>query len=263
MTDERLRLLPVQVRPQAGEGIRAFIVRLASANHLPARYLRTYLCEPPRHLGLPSFGRLAVVTGRDAETLRITLETRRCLECGAAMPPLGILGRQALRCSQTCRQKAYRRRNPRAHWPNVPCKHCGMKMRVHPGQRHRLCSSACRRADYFRRKREHWIERGLGEPRSCPSCGDPIFSTTRVTCSNRCRQRMHRQPTGRPRPDTPSSPPLPSHLQALDFCMVCDAPLPPGVGLLRYPTCSDRCRQQIYRQRRAASMRSSEKPGTK
>ncbi|MFE4797241.1 TniQ family protein [Streptomyces sp. NPDC056708] len=111
MTDERLRLLPGQVRPQAGEGIRAFIVRLAQANHLPPRYLRTYLCEPPHHRGLPSFGRLAAITGRDAEALRTTLETRRCLECGAAMPPLGVLGRQALRRSRSCRQKAYRRRH--------------------------------------------------------------------------------------------------------------------------------------------------------
>jgi hypothetical protein len=37
MTQERLRPLPVQVRPQAGEGIRAYIVRLAHANHLPSR----------------------------------------------------------------------------------------------------------------------------------------------------------------------------------------------------------------------------------
>lgn len=249
---ERLRLLPVQVRPQAGEGVRAFIVRLAQANHLPPRYLRTYLCEPPRHGGPPSFDRLAVVTGRDAETLRTTLETKRCLECGAAMPPLGILGRRALRCSQACRQKDYRRRNPRAHWPKVPCKHCGQKMRVHPSQRHRLCSSACRRADYLRKKREHWVERGLGEPRPCPGCGDPIFSTTLTACSSRCRQRMRRHPTGPPRPDPPPSPPLPRHLEALDFCRVCGVPLPPGRGLLRRPACSDRCRQKMYRQRTAS-----------
>ncbi|GES30244.1 hypothetical protein San01_27310 [Streptomyces angustmyceticus] len=64
MTHENVRVLPFQVRPRPGEGIRSFIGRLAHANHLPPRYLRTYLCEPPEHLGLPSWTRLAAAAGR-------------------------------------------------------------------------------------------------------------------------------------------------------------------------------------------------------
>lgn len=180
MTQERLRPLPVQVRSQAGEGIRAYIVRLAHANHLPSR------------------------------------------------------------------QKAYRRRNPRAHWPKVPCKHCGKKMRVRPGQRYRLCSSACRRADYLQRKREWWESIGRGEPLTCAGCGDPVFSTTRMTCSGRCRQRVHRQRTKQPRSNPPPPPPPPP--QTVEPCAVCHEPLPPGPGWLQRRTCSQRCRQKAYRQ---------------
>ncbi|WP_078495945.1 TniQ family protein [Streptomyces sp. LaPpAH-108] len=120
MTTENVRILPFQVRPRAGEGIRSFIVRLAHANHLPPRYLRTYLCEPPEHLGLPSWTRLAAATGRAPETLVATLETRRCLECDGEIPPSDVIGRQALRCSQACREKAYRKRLPRARSRRPP-----------------------------------------------------------------------------------------------------------------------------------------------
>jgi len=269
MTHENVRVLPFQVRPRSGEGIRSFIVRLAHVNHLPPRYLRTYLCEPPEHLGLPSWTRLAAATGRAPETLLATLETRRCLECDAEIPPSDVIGRQALRCSQACREKAYRKRHPRAPVQKAPCRECGKSMKIQPGQRYRLCSSACRRANYLKHE-EKWLAEAdpadPSGPRICPVCDGPMFSAARRTCSDRCRQRARRQqlrqppanppspppvssPT--PQPAPPPQPPEPAPTASTRPCETCGEPLPAGPCQQQRRTCSQRCRQKAYRQRKA------------
>jgi predicted nucleic acid-binding Zn ribbon protein len=254
-----IRPLPVKVRPRGGEGVRSFIVRLAHANHLIPGYLRMFLCEPPDHRGIPSWSRLAAVTGRDPDFLRITLETRHCLECGAAMPPLGILGRQALRCSQACRQKAYRRRHPLSEWLRVPCSQCGEIMRIRPGQRRHLCSSRCRRDAYLerqRRRQERSAQTEDAEPSPCPICERPLPpgkpSSRRRTCSQRCRQRAYRwrnAPPPHPVTSLAEGAELSSPPPSLRVCEVCSDPLPLGPNQAQRRTCSHRCRQQAYRRR--------------
>ncbi|WP_414931917.1 TniQ family protein [Streptomyces chrestomyceticus] len=152
MTSESIRLLPFQVRPRAGEGIRSFIARLAHANHLKPASLLTFLREPADRRGLPSWSRLAAVTNRDPDALRLTLETRHCLECGSAMPPADVLGRRALHCSQACRRIARRKRVPLSPPRKEPCLICGTTTKSQLGQRRLLCSSACRRTAYLKRQ---------------------------------------------------------------------------------------------------------------
>ncbi|GED88246.1 TniQ family protein [Streptomyces sp. 6-11-2] len=163
MSPEKVHILPVQIRPRAGEGSQSFIARLARANHLTPRYLRIYLAEPPRHRGLPSWTRLAAATGRDAAVLQSTLETTRCLECGTGMEPTDVVGRRALRCSQSCRRQAYRRRHPSTAWRRVPCRICGDLMSVRAGQRRFLCSSTCRQKAYSLRNSKR-VPEGAGAP---------------------------------------------------------------------------------------------------
>src|SRR4029077_10033787 len=43
--------LPIRVPPQRAETTESYARRLARANHLRPSYLRTFLCDPPRHTG--------------------------------------------------------------------------------------------------------------------------------------------------------------------------------------------------------------------
>lgn len=256
-TSGNIRLLPVQVRPRAGEGIRSFIARLAHANHLKPAFLLNFLREPTDHRGLPSWSRLAAITKRDPDALRLTLETRHCLECGTPMPPTDILGRRALRCSQRCRQRAHRKRYPTRKWRQEPCRICGSLMKVRNGQRRPLCSSACRRAAYLERQQrrtqqpdEAPLEVQPKPPRACPICEGSMPPRTarsrRRTCSQRCRQSAYRWRAAPllPRLTPPSASSMPTRP-----CEICEQPLPPGPQQAIRRTCSHRCRQKAYRWR--------------
>lgn len=79
-----IRQLPFQPRPRTGEGRTAFIERLAPANILKPSYLRAYLRDPNSPKTVPSWERLAAVTGRDAVLLQEVLERKQ--------PSLSALG---------------------------------------------------------------------------------------------------------------------------------------------------------------------------
>ncbi|MEU1307020.1 DUF2116 family Zn-ribbon domain-containing protein [Streptomyces shenzhenensis] len=73
-------------------------------------------------------------------------------------------------------------------------------MKIRPGQHYRLCSSACRRANYLKHQQKWLAEAGPPdppEPALCPICGDQMPTPLR-TCSDRCRQRAHRQQLRQP-----------------------------------------------------------------
>ena len=67
---ERLTVLPVRVRPRAGEAVHTYVRRLAIANHLRPSYLHGFLIGPPFWQGLkPRPDRLAVLSGIPEEHL--------------------------------------------------------------------------------------------------------------------------------------------------------------------------------------------------
>ncbi|MCX5522695.1 TniQ family protein [Streptomyces bobili] len=182
--------LPFQVRPIASEGIHPFITRLAHANCLPPAVLRGFLVGPPTYLGTPSWERLAAVTGRDTESLRKTLNTITCKECGADFLLHRAYGHQPRYCSARCRTRPSLKRKA----ITAPCRICQQPMKLHSTQIHRLCSSACRRTAYERRRK---ITRGEEEPSDCSACegphyGDPlsVHQTFEVACSAACRQEL-------------------------------------------------------------------------
>lgn len=245
-SDLTIARLPFQVRPRAGEGGPAFIRRLAHANHLPPAYLRKFLIDPPGPRGTPSWFRLAAVTGRDPDLLRITLETKKCRECGTDIPPTGAFGRRAILCSMRCKTRAHRRRQTTA-----PCRICQKPMQIQIGQRHRLCSSACRRTAYLRRQSGRT---GLDAPsteggpptqedRRCIACEKPLppgARSHRQTCSAACRQHARRW-SRLSSPEQFLQPPS-------DTCEFCQGPLQPAksrTSLRRW--CSYRCGQRARR----------------
>jgi hypothetical protein len=61
--------LPRLVRPRHGEGVEAYVRRLADSNHLKPSYLRKYLSAPPDYIGSVRARRLAAVTGRTVDAL--------------------------------------------------------------------------------------------------------------------------------------------------------------------------------------------------
>jgi hypothetical protein len=65
--------LPIRVRPQRAETTESYARRLARANHLRPSYLRTFLCDPPRHTGAIRPWRLAVISGRSVRALEHAL----------------------------------------------------------------------------------------------------------------------------------------------------------------------------------------------
>ncbi|MFI0239334.1 hypothetical protein [Streptomyces sp. NPDC016845] len=158
-----------------------------------------------------------------------------------------------------------RKRLPRAPEQKAPCRECGKSMKIQPGQRYRLCSSACRRANYLKHEEEWLAEADPADPsgpRICPVCDGPMFSAARRTCSDRCRQRARRQqlrpppanppsPPPTPQPAPPPQPPEPAHTASTRPCETCGGPLPAGPCQQQRRTCSQRCRQKAYRQRKA------------
>ncbi|MFJ7261374.1 TniQ family protein [Streptomyces globosus] len=210
------------MRPVAGEGISSFIERLAAANHLNVRLLRTYLRDPPSsQRGSPSWERLATATGREPSTLREILENTQCIECGAFLPPAPARGGPRQQCSAACRQRSYRKRSRKppqqreAHTAPAPvpapapapaparsCDACGT--RLERGSRKRWCSRRCKSWAYTRRR----LDRGESprpspapgapreqQPTNCAACGCPLEIRSRHirrTCSQRCRQRLYR-----------------------------------------------------------------------
>ena len=65
--------LPIRVRPQRAETTESYARRLARANHLRPSYLRTFLCDPPRHTGAIRPWRLAAISGRSVRALEHAL----------------------------------------------------------------------------------------------------------------------------------------------------------------------------------------------
>jgi len=65
--------LPIRVRPQGTETTGSYARRLARANHLRPSYLRTFLCDPPRHTGAIRPWRLAAISGRSVRALEHAL----------------------------------------------------------------------------------------------------------------------------------------------------------------------------------------------
>src|SRR5215831_15046133 len=65
--------LPIRVRPQRAETTASYARRLARANHLRLSYLRTFLCDPPRHTGAIRPWRLAAISGRSVHALEHAL----------------------------------------------------------------------------------------------------------------------------------------------------------------------------------------------
>lgn len=201
--------------------------------------------EPPGPRGKPSWARLAAATGRDPGLLRTTLETKKCMECGTDMPPTEAFGRRAILCSMRCRTRAHRRRHTLA-----PCRICQKPMKIQVGQRHRLCSSACRRTAYLLRQRGGSASPASStddapasrEPRRCIACEKPLLPSSRShrqTCSAACRQHARRWS----RLTSPDQ-----FLLSSGTCEFCQEPLPepkPSTGLRRW--CSGRCRQRAHR----------------
>ncbi|RXS81490.1 hypothetical protein EST92_16095 [Streptomyces sp. TM32] len=207
--DPSVTRLPVQVRPLPREGTESFIVRLAHANHLKARYLRDYLCEPPHHKGAPSFSRLGAATGRDPAALRDTLEgtSGTCKECDAPLPAAKSGARSSRQhCSARCRQRAHRRRHrPEGQAPQpqpLACEFCTKPItETAEGEARRWCSSRCRHRAHLQPAEPTVLERrtDFSEQRpeaSCRHCGTPIDpgrTGARRYCTAACRQRAFRR----------------------------------------------------------------------
>jgi hypothetical protein len=195
LTGEIISNLPIQVRPIAGEGGRSFLIRLARANYLPFAYLRKFLIEPPGGRGAPSWDRLAAVTGRDAAQLRKILEAATCKQCGGPMPPpTSSFGHQsALYCSSVCRK---RKEKILRISTTAPCRICHKPMRIQIGQRHRLCSSFCRRTAYLmRRGKQADPESDRPAERICAWCEKPLPPDSHKLkrfCLPACSQRAYR-----------------------------------------------------------------------
>lgn len=67
---ERLRPLPIRVRPQLGETADSYICRLARANHLKPSYLHCFVAGPREWFGKPRLDRLSALAGRSEHDLR-------------------------------------------------------------------------------------------------------------------------------------------------------------------------------------------------
>ncbi len=103
------RPLPVRPRPRPGETTASYIQQLALANHLPVRYLRSYLSATAAPGGQPGLDRLAAVSGRAPAALQRTLADLSCAYCGTPLTARHR-GRTARWCSPACALRAYRRR---------------------------------------------------------------------------------------------------------------------------------------------------------
>lgn len=232
--------LPIRIRPVAGEGLKSFIGRLAAANHVKAEYLRRYLVDPPwSWSGSPSWERLASVVGRDPSSLKEILTGTRCVECGT-LSFKRMNGSTRQTCSHACRQKAYRRRNPKPQKEErrLICQRCGTKLAFGTGAAtRRWCSDSCRRKAYRQRRREK--AEALPSPElNCGFCDAPLGPGRRRWCSQRCCQAAYRRRRF-------SIPPR----QQPTTCSECASPLEPSRNQIRL-TCSAACRTKRHYRRK-------------
>ena len=176
-----------------------------------------------------------------------------CLICEVPLPPHAVRsGRRT--CSQRCRQAAYRWRTtpprptppaapPRNPTPTPPgtCEVCGQPLPPGHGQsQRRTCSARCRQQAHRRRT-------------------DPPEQ-------DRARQAAPATPNSTPQPEPAASPnttgaraaalaPVPNTFLETLSCQVCSGPLPEGSHRSQRRTCSQRCRQKAYRQRKTMQSR--------
>jgi endogenous inhibitor of DNA gyrase (YacG/DUF329 family) len=147
------RPLPVRPRPRPGETTASYIQQLALANHLPVRYLRSYLSATPAPGGQPGLDRLAAVSGRAPAALQRTLTDLSCAHCGTPLTARHR-GRTARWCSSACALRGLRRRRrgkPERSEPAAPrmrCRHCGTPIKRKPrGRTAQWCSRRCWQQD--------------------------------------------------------------------------------------------------------------------
>ncbi|MEV7086334.1 hypothetical protein AB0O07_10600 [Streptomyces sp. NPDC093085] len=184
---EPIAELPLQIRPIAGEGCYPFIARLAQANCLPPSCLRRFLAGPPGYRGNPSWERLAALTGRDAEQLRRILDTTKCKECGSVFLLDRTFGHLPRYCSARCRARPSLKRKI-----TEPCRICQQPMKIQFGQRHRLCSSACRRVAYIERQLRRSDTTRQNKPTVCDACEGPLPPTAQTSEHATCSEKSNR-----------------------------------------------------------------------
>lgn len=154
------RPLPVRPRPRPGETTTTYIQQLAQANHLPERYLRSYLSATAAPRGRPGLDRLAAVSGSQPAALQLALTDLTCAQCGK---PLIIRrkGRTPRWCSSACAVRAHRRRKrgqPEHAGPvarRTTCRGCGAPISQKPiGRPAEWCSANCRQRDHRQQARK-------------------------------------------------------------------------------------------------------------
>lgn len=154
----RPRPLPVRPRPRPGETTASYIQQLALANHLPVRYLRSYLSATAAPGGQPGLDRLAAVSGRAPAALQAALADLSCAHCGTPLTARHR-GRTARWCSRACALRGHRRRRrgkPERSdpAPKATCRRCGTPLKRKPrGRTAQWCSHRCRQQDYRQRPR--------------------------------------------------------------------------------------------------------------
>jgi hypothetical protein len=150
----RPRPLPVRPRPRPGETTATYIQQLALANHLPERYLRSYLSATAATGGHPDLNRLAAVSGRAPAVLQRALTDLTCAHCGTPLTAKHK-GRTARWCSPACGLRGLRRRKrgkPERGEPAAPrtaCRRCGARISQKPtGRPAEWCSHTCWKRDH-------------------------------------------------------------------------------------------------------------------
>lgn len=179
-----------------------------------------------------------------------------CLICEVPMPPSAAKsGRRT--CSQRCRQAAYRWRTtpplparplapPREPTPPGTCEVCELPLPPGSGQsRRRTCSARCRQRAH--RWRTNPSEAHHAQP-AAPTSPKRVSPSKPAASPDTVGARADAlAPTRKASPGA-----LP--------CPVCSGLLPDGRGGSQRKTCSQRCRQKAYRQRRAARLQQRPAP---
>lgn len=186
MTELRLpSRLPVDVRPRQGETVDSYVDRLAAANHIEPRLLRAFLHGAYDSRARAQLDRLAAASGRSEEILHRTLAGFHCELCSA---PLSASTKTSTRwCTPSCREKAYRLRNPERYRPapkppveNV-CEAC--KSTFTSPRSERWCSRDCRLV--------------VRQRAGCRRCGNPTppdrHGLPHPWCSDACRSWGYRR----------------------------------------------------------------------
>lgn len=247
----------MRVRPVAGARAKSYVERLATANHLKAGFLWSYLCEPALHRGPLSWDRLAAVSGREPANLREIIDRTQCIGCGK-IAFLQDTNRFRQICSPACRQKAYRRRKPRPRkQQTTECQICGKKLALasRGDKFRRWCSQACRQKGHQQRQREQAAALAealtIPEP-TCDACEAPLGrGSRRRWCSRRCInwaytcRRIDRGET-----PWPTRAPDSALGRQEATCPVCSSLMEKGPANKIRVTCSPACRNRLYRLRK-------------